>query len=193
MLRRFILSWLLLPLFFGQASASPDYFEISPAQTRGSRVEVLEFFYYGCEQCAAFEPFLSGWLETHPELLVTRIPAVSSAKLPLAKAYYCLLEMGSEERLRAQLYSHGGEIVDEASLFEFLQNSAVDLQRFKSLYYSAIIDRKILDATVSAREFGITATPALIIDRRYFVLGNLARSELLDELVQMAAKQRAQQ
>ena len=56
----------------GTATAAPltdkDYREIKPAQSTepGNKVEVIEFFWYGCPHCFTFEPMLESWARRLP-------------------------------------------------------------------------------------------------------------------------------
>lgn len=188
---------LLLGLLFisGLASADPDYRLITPPLTQGDRVEVTEYFYYGCEQCFAFEPFFAAWQQRHPEVRISRIPAVRSAWLPLAKAYYSLAAMNIESDLRGRIYAamQNDDLNDERVLFSWLAKQGVDLQRFTQLYDSSQVARQIVAANDAARSCGIVGTPSLVVDGRFLVLGNLARAELLDRLVEMAKTARIPQ
>src|SRR5712692_10277139 len=43
------------------------------------RIEVIEFFYYGCPVCYETQPILSRWLGTAPEYVsIRRVPALST-------------------------------------------------------------------------------------------------------------------
>src|SRR5882672_56681 len=64
------------------------------------RIEVIEFFYYGCPVCYETQPFLSRWLGTAPEYVaIRRVPALSTeAWEPFAKLFYTLETLGQIER-----------------------------------------------------------------------------------------------
>src|SRR5215831_9403975 len=77
-----------------QIEAGREYQRIEPprAAAAGSRVEVIEFFYYGCPVCYETEPHLTRWIGGAPDYVaVRRVPALSSdAWEPLARLYYTL-------------------------------------------------------------------------------------------------------
>ena len=75
---------------------------------RGSRVEIIEFFYYGCPVCYETEPLLSRWLVSAPEYVsVRRVPAlITEAGEPFARLYYTLEALGEIERLHWPVYDN---------------------------------------------------------------------------------------
>lgn len=186
----------LLLLSFS-ALAGEDYLPIDPPlQVNSNKILLFEFFYYGCPQCYDLEPFLNDWASRHPEIELVRIPAFRRAWLPLARAYYALVMLGQEGRLRNQIFSviHAGQmdLDDETTLFSWLEKHGVDMRRFKAIYHSPTVQKKIDESAQLAERLGIAGVPSLVVDGKYLVLGDLARGELLDELVAMAQDRRKQ-
>ena len=62
----------------------------------GKKIEVIEFFSYGCPHCAALEPYLDTWLEKlPPDVAFRRVPVMFQQRwVPLAKIYYTLDALG---------------------------------------------------------------------------------------------------
>src|SRR5471032_860277 len=91
---------LLLWAAGGQAQAQPlpqanrEYVRLEPPQpvADGSKIEVIEFFYYGCPICYELEPMLARWsVEAPGDIVVRRVPALASASWEnLARLYYTL-------------------------------------------------------------------------------------------------------
>lgn len=186
----------LLLLFSNTVPAEPDYLPIEPPQlVQSNKIELVEFFYYGCHQCYDLEPFLEDWTERHPEVQVVRIPAFKRAWLPLARTFYSLKILGQEKRLRGLIFSaihdQGTDLDDEGILFDWLGKQGVDVKQFKTLYFSDEVNRRIGDSADLARRLGIAGVPSLVVDGKYLVLGNLARGGLLDRLVAKAKRARA--
>ena len=45
----------------------------------GGKIEVIEFFWYGCPHCYAMEPTVNAWLKTAPkDVVFKRVPAYPS-------------------------------------------------------------------------------------------------------------------
>ena len=63
----------------------------------GKKVEVIEFFWYGCPHCNALQPSLRTWLKQKPaDVDFRRVPAVfDDSWVPLTRAYYTLDAMGA--------------------------------------------------------------------------------------------------
>ena len=102
-------------LFLGPAFAAladepiqdADYVLIAPqAATVPGKIEVIEFFYYGCESCNRLEPRLQSWLKTLPsDVSFRRIPALRrTAWVPLTRVYFALEQFGEIERLHEKVY-----------------------------------------------------------------------------------------
>ncbi|MBM3394338.1 MAG: hypothetical protein FJY37_06855, partial [Betaproteobacteria bacterium] len=85
-----------------EESDQPGYFPI-PAQPIDdqNRIEVREFFYYGCGACYAFEPYLRAWeQEMSPDVALVRTPALRNTRwIPLTMVYFTLLKLGAHKRL----------------------------------------------------------------------------------------------
>ena len=179
------------------ALAGGDFLRITPPlAVQSKKLELVEFFYYGCPQCDALEPFLNDWASHHPEVDLVRVPAFKRAWLPLARAYYALAALDQEARLRSRIFEaihdEGIDLDDEATLFDWLKGQGVDMARFKMLYHSIDVARKVRDAARMADRIGITGVPSLVVDGKYIVQGDLARGQLLDELMDMAWQARKQ-
>jgi thiol:disulfide interchange protein DsbA len=93
------------PLATLQADA--DYRLIAPQPvTTGDRIEVIEFFWYGCPYCYELQPPLDAWLRRKPpDVAFRRIPAVFRPTwVPHARIYYTLEALGAAERLHRAVY-----------------------------------------------------------------------------------------
>src|ERR1700682_2313870 len=76
-----------------------------PVET-GRKIEVIEFFSYGCPHCNDLEPFLQQWVKTlPPDVQFRRVPVMFQDRWKaLAKAYYTLDAMGEDVRLSPDLF-----------------------------------------------------------------------------------------
>ena len=103
---------LLAGFTFNAQAADPiegkDYTVISPALQNDSpgKIEISEFFWYGCPHCFHFEEPLAAWAKTAPKDVVLRfIPApLNPTWTPGARLYYALDALGAETRLRHDLF-----------------------------------------------------------------------------------------
>src|SRR5258708_29750249 len=101
---------LLAFAFAGAAwsQAAPAYSLLTPAQpTDGSgKIEVIEFFWYGCPHCYALEPSVNAWLKNAPkDVVFRRIPANPSELWgEMARVYYTLEAMGLLEKYHQRVF-----------------------------------------------------------------------------------------
>ena len=102
----------LLATTGGALTAAPmlnkDYRLVIPPQPieTGNKIEVIEFFYYGCSHCYDLEPYLNKWMSSVPkDVAFRRIPAVFNPNsVPLTKTFYTLEALGELNRLNSDVY-----------------------------------------------------------------------------------------
>ena len=71
------------------------------------KIEVLEFFWYNCPHCNAFEPTLSAWSKKLPkDIVLKRVPVKFREDFePQQRAYYVLEALGKVEELQSKMFS----------------------------------------------------------------------------------------
>ena len=94
-----------MPAFAQNAPYTP----ISPAQPTedASKIEVLEFFSYGCPHCADFNPLLHAWAAKLPgDVVIKKVPITfgRAAWANIAKLYYTLEITGDLQRLESDVF-----------------------------------------------------------------------------------------
>src|SRR5579864_4974864 len=86
-----------------QLEVGREFIRLDPPRpvATGGRIEVIEFFYYGCPICYETQPLLSRWLITAPEYVaIRRVPALSTENWEsFAKLFYTLEALGEIGRL----------------------------------------------------------------------------------------------
>src|SRR5215210_3086421 len=67
------------------------------------KVEVIEFFWYNCPHCNAFEPRLEAWIRKLPaDVVIKRVPvAFRDDFVPQQRLFYTLEAMGKLNELHA--------------------------------------------------------------------------------------------
>ena len=153
-----------------------DYLLVSPidapAEAPG-KVEVIEFFWYGCNHCFDFEPTLNKWLKTLPkDANFQRIPAIfRDSWVPGAKLYYTLEAMNLTAKLHGEVFDathiDRTNFADEAVLLEWMSKHGVDKKKFAETYNSFAVQSKVQRAQQLTRAYGIQGVPALIIANKY--------------------------
>ena len=205
MIRRLAFFGVLLALL-GAARAEViegrDYLLIDPVPVEsGQRVEVIEFFYYGCVTCYRIEPVLREWSARRASRIEFRlIPALRrSAWVPLSDLFYSLEALGVLQQLHDAVYVSIHEQGWQLSSRKEQVKWAVEHDLDETLFEQALDSERTIIATRLAREatiaYDVRATPSIVVDGRYLttaaMIGNASRVSLvLDHLLEMALKWR---
>jgi len=217
---KFVLSYLrpavwLLAFFISTAAHSQitpgkDYVVLKPAQPTesGKRVEVLEFFYYGCPHCNALQPSLRVWLKQKPaDVDFRRVPAVfQDSWVPLTRAYFAFDAMGVVDKLHydvfAAIHEQNIRLMDTKVLFDWVAKHGVDRQKFVDTYGSFGVQNRLQRSVEMTRNYDIPGTPALAVDGKYLVSPSMTLKpdksvdferyfKVLDQVIAIARKERA--
>ena len=198
MLKKIIkISFLILVFFSSLVKAEAVGYEtLSPAQPtqNPAKIEIIEFFWYGCPHCYAFEPLLEKWKKNLPaNVEFIRLPAAFNELWSKhAKAYYTAEALGMIDKIHTDFFEaiqNGKEKLDtEATLAAFFAAHGVTESQFKEAYNSFAVDSKMRQAPLMASRYGITGVPAIIVNGKYKTNGTLAGShekmiEVMDKLI----------
>lgn len=161
-----------------------DYEAVTPPQPteNPSKIEVMEFFWYGCPHCLHFEPNIKDWLKTKPANVVfIRQPAVFNARWGAhAKAYFTAEALGLADKLHADFFEaiqvKKMALETEDDLAKFFVDHGVKADDFHKAYRSFAVDSKMRQAEGMAERYGVDGTPAIIVNGKYRVSANLAKS-----------------
>jgi thiol:disulfide interchange protein DsbA len=161
-----------------QPTAGVEYRELATAQPTDvpGKIEVVEFFWYGCPHCYTFEPVLAPWLKKLPkDTHFRRIPAMFNEEYAQgARAYYALEAIGEEQRLHKALFDavHTGarlRVADEAALTEWLGKQGVDMKKFAAAYRSFTVEGKLKRAAQLTQAYKIDGVPSMAVNGKYVV------------------------
>jgi thiol:disulfide interchange protein DsbA len=161
-----------------EAQLGRDYTLLNPPQpTSTKKIEVLEFFFYGCPHCYHLHPLLSAWEKTMPrDVELTFVPTVFRESWePMAYTYYALESMGKVKQLHDALYRAWNEnnmvLVDEDKIADFVVKQGVDRAKFTAAYNSFAMKSMVTRAEQMIRSYGINGTPTLVVDGKYVIEG----------------------
>src|SRR5215472_1372921 len=186
-----------------QVEAGREYRRIEPphAAAPGGRVEVIEFFYYGCPVCYETEPHFFRWIASAPDYVsVRRVPALSSdAWEPLARLYYALEALGQLERLHWPVYDaihfEDVRLGDEKVMIDWAARSGIEREKFAQAYSSDAVKAKVAQARELLKSYEVGAVPTFIVDGKFLTSARLAGGtqqvvQVLDRLVELAREER---
>ena len=175
----------------------------------GKRIEVLEFFWYGCPHCNALQPPLRVWLKQKPaDVEFRRVPAVfSDSWIPLTWTYYTLEAMGIVDKLHYDVFDAIHEqkvrLSDQKVLFDWAAKQGVDANKFAETYSSFGVKSRGMRSIEMTKAYDIPGTPALTVDGKYLVAPSMILKPdrttvdyeryflVLDQVIAMARKERA--
>ena len=180
------------------AQLGKDYSLLNPPQPTSTRkIEVLEFFFYGCSHCFHLHPLLSAWEKTMPkDVELTFVPTVfRDSWEPMASTFYTLESMGKQQQLHDALYRAWNEentvLVDEDKIADFVAKHGVDRAKFTAAYNSFAVQSKVTRAKQMIRIYGINGTPTLVVDGKYVIEGLQPEDTIraLKDVIAMARKE----
>lgn len=159
-----------------------DYNKLSKQQTTdsGNKIEVLEFFWYGCPHCYQFEPTLSKWLKNKPDnVSFIRIPAPLNPNWMVhTKAYYTLELMGQGEKFHEDIFKAMHEkkmrLNTPQAIADFLATRGVDKKAFEDSFDSFAVEMRARKAMQLSRDYKLNGVPLLAVNGKYTVSASQA-------------------
>ena len=152
-----------------------------PVTAPAGKVEVVEFFWYGCPHCNAFEPALEAWVKKLPEFVAFRRVPVQFREEPFGthqRIYFALETMGQLEAMHRKVFAaiHNDRLkLDKpAEIQAFMSKNGLDGARFIEVMNSFGVQTKARQAKQLAEAYKIDGVPALGIHGRYYTSGALA-------------------
>ncbi len=204
---------LVLPLmFFGLSCSAAD--DAQPSYVAGvhydvitprtwtadsSKIEVAEFFWYGCGHCYNFEPMIQQWKKNMPDDVSFRgIPAIWRKGMDLhAKAFYTAEALGVLDKMHLVIFQAMNvdrkRLSSKAEIEALFTANGVDAEKFSKTFDSFGIDSQVRKAEAQGKSAGLTGTPALMVNGKYYVSGRKAggQAEMLKVVDFLVAKERA--
>ena len=172
----------------GMAQQAPvagrDYNLIKPPQPtdNGKKIEVIEFFWYGCPHCYHLEPSLNAWLKKKPaDVDFKPVPGTFGAPTwePLTRTYHALDAMGLGGKYHDAIFAaihqekDSGKqralVNDPRAIADWLGSKGVDKQKFLDTYNSFGVNGRTKRSEEMTRNYDVSGTPALAIDGKYLI------------------------
>ena len=175
-----------------------DYQNIRPqAVSSGERIEVIEFFFYGCRSCYRLEPVLQAWVdEKSRDVDFRRIPALRRREWqPLSDLFYALDALGVLPQMHLLAYQaiheRGRKLGSRSEQIAWAAEHGIDAEKFSGLLgadATLIASQHARDATLA---YGVQVTPSIVVDGRFLTTGEMIGrasrvTQVLDALVEMA-------
>jgi protein dithiol oxidoreductase (disulfide-forming) len=178
------------------AQANGAFSELKPplhVESEG-KIEVLEFFWYGCIHCYNLEPKLDAWLKTLPkDVQFRRVPAVLSDRWGHdATIFYAFEAMGLLDKLHRPFFEaiHVNRLRTDnaASLNGWLEKQGLDPKKVNEVARSFGVQSKVKRAIRLTSDYRIEGTPAMAVHGRYTVPASEAMLDTVNQLVAAVRK-----
>jgi len=141
-----------------------------------AKVEVAEFFWYGCIHCFNFESALEAWVpKLPPDAYFRRIPAVFGEPRGTLDAaiFYAFEALGVLNKLHRPLFDaiHKDRLRTDnaAALGEWLGKNGIDPKKFDATMKSFGVQSKVKRAGQLTAGARIEGTPSLMVQGRYTI------------------------
>jgi protein dithiol oxidoreductase (disulfide-forming) len=189
---------------FAQAPRAPaegaEYRRVSPVQPTEAppgKVEVVEFFWYGCPHCNTLEPILKDWIKRLPNDVSFRKVHVPFAVVAHQQLYYTLQALGKAEELNervfAAIHEQRQRLDKPEDMADFAAKHGVDRKLFLDTYSSFGVRTRMQRGTQLAAGYKIDGVPSFGVAGKYLtapsmVGGNAAALRMVELLVERERK-----
>lgn len=152
---------------------------VAPEAPAG-KVDVIEFFWYSCPHCNAFEPTLDAWVKAAPkELSIRRVPVAFNASfVPQQKLYYTLEGMGKLDALHAKVFRaihvEKAKLAKDDEILAWVTQQGVDAAKFKEVYSSFTVSNQVRRASQLQDAYGVEGVPSMGVAGKYYTDGPMA-------------------
>ena len=180
-----------------------DYEELNfpqPVET-GKKIEVREFFWYGCPHCYSLEPVLNHWLKNKPaNITFIRSPSIANPRWEFhARVYYALDAVGKVNKMHARFFKaihiDKKKLNTVKSVTTLLAKHGIKKDDFSRAYNSFGVRLKLKRAEQAGLNYEIHGVPTIIVDGKYRTSPSKAGGEermikVIHFLTRKAAKER---
>lgn len=158
-------------------AAGPGYNELKPPRpaNSGKKVEVIEFFGYGCPHCFTFDPALQNWVKKQGDnISFKRVPVMFHKPWAFhQKLFYTMEALGKSEEWHDKVFQainiERQPLSSEEAIVAFAAKQGVDKKKFLDSWNGFSVDPKIKRANQMQEEYQANESPYVVIDGRYAV------------------------
>ena len=170
-----------------QMTEGKEFLRLKAPQTveSGAKIEVIEFYSYGCNHCRDLEEFLGPWIKKVPaDVSFKRIPvAFQPAWASLGKIYYTLEALGREDltpKVFLAIHGTGAKLHEEKVFFDWATNNGLDAAKVQEMWGSFAVNSKMNRAKTLAANYSVDSVPMLFIDGKFKIQPHLLKGSHKD-------------
>jgi thiol:disulfide interchange protein DsbA len=166
----------------GWAQQGLPYATLSPPQPTGDdgKIEVIEFFWYGCPHCYHLEPEVNAWAKALPaDVVFKRIPAYpSEAWGEAARIFYTLQAMGLldkfHEKVFEAIHKDNVNLVNKKIRDEWLTKNGIEPKKYDEVAHSFTVASEMQRDKQMTMNYKVDGVPRLVVGGKYYTSGELA-------------------
>ncbi len=145
------------------------------------KIEVIDFFWYNCPHCNAFEPALVAWSKKLPDdVVLKRVPAAfRDDMVPQQHLYYTLETMGRLDlhgKVFHTIHTEHVPLLRGPQMLDWAGKQGLDTAKFRDIYVSFSTSKQAARAVQIQDAYKLTGVPALGIAGRYYTDGEIAKN-----------------
>ena len=180
-----------------------DYRLVKPAQPTAvpeGKIEVIEFFWYGCPHCYSLEPLITEWVGKLPDDVGFRRIHVPFGERRHQQLFYTLESMGKAEALNDVVFKaihvDRDRLDTPDRMVAVLSKHGVDGKQFRDTFDSFAVRTKMRRAAQVVDAYGVDGVPAMAVNGKYYtspsmVGSNAGALRTLDQLIAIERKTRS--
>jgi len=179
-----------------------EFRAVNPPQSTDTpgKIEVLEFFWYGCPHCNALEPSLKEWVAKQPQDVAFRKVHVGLGPSWVAhqQLFYALEAMGKSaemnDRVFAAIHVENNPLDKPDRMADFVAKYGLDRKQFLETFESFAVKTRMRKAGTMAEAYRLDGVPAMAVNGRWFTSPSMAGGtqvfRVLDTLIDRERKAR---
>ena len=188
----------------GAAAQLAPYAPLNPPQPTdgGGKIEVIEFFWYGCPHCYSMEPAVNAWLKTMPkDVVYKRVPALPSENwAPMVSMYYTLEAMGLLDQYHGRVFDaihkHNVNLHNKAKRDDWLKANGIDPVKYAEVEKSFSVSTKVVRARQMTQAYKVDSVPRFIVNGKYVTSaeqagGNDKIFPTIDQIIAVVRKEKS--
>ena len=177
--------WAQAPATTKKPEEGVDYLALDkrvPTEVGEGKIEVLEFFWYSCPHCNAFEPKFAAWIKAQPkDVVVRRVPVRFRDDFePQQRAFYVFEALGMVEALHAKLFHavhvERQQLNTPQALAAWADKNGLPEKKFAETYNSFGVATKARRSVQLQDAFKVQGVPALGVAGRFYTDGALTQN-----------------
>ena len=155
---------------------------IAQAVDAKGKVEVIEFFWYGCPHCYEFEPELKTWLKRqNKDVSFKKVPiAFREELMPHSLLFYALESLGKGDALNDKvmfaMHRENKRLLNENEIADWVAAQGVDRNAFLAAYRSFAVLSKARAANQLGNAYRIDGVPTVAVQGKYITSPSIAGS-----------------